>query len=157
MSRLLAAIAAVIVFFSFPAAASAHMIETNYVLDNLLEFQSTFSTGEPVQQATVQIYAPNNPDEPWIELTTDDDGRFAFMPDPTLPGEWDVHIRQGFHEDIWTVPVVETGEVDFNNISDAADSHPLIAHWPGSHGAGVAVALGAIGVVFTTRLGRRLR
>ncbi|PSN18807.1 hypothetical protein C7271_10565 [filamentous cyanobacterium CCP5] len=153
----IAAIAALIVLLGFPASASAHMVETNYVMNDLLEFQSAFSTGEPLQQATVTIYAPNDSEEPWMELTTDDEGRFAFLPDPAIPGDWDVYIRLGTHEDIWTIPVNPGTGVDFDHIVDGSQGHPTIAHWPSPHGAGMIVALGVAGVVLTTRLSDRLR
>lgn len=157
MRVFVAAIAALIVLLGFPTSASAHMVETNYVLNDLLEFQSTFSTGEPLQQASVTIYAPNQPDQPWMELTTDDEGRFAFMPDPNIPGNWDIYIRQGTHEDLWTVPVNPGTGIDFNNIVDGTQAHPVLAHWPSPHASGLAVAFGAAGVVLTTRLSRRLQ
>jgi nickel transport protein len=156
MKFLIGAIAALIVLLGFPTTASAHMVETNYVLGDLLEFQSIYSNGEPLQQATVTIYAPNNPDQPWMELTTDDEGRFAFLPDTNIPGDWDIYIRQGTHEDIWTVPVNPGTGIDFNNIVDNYQDHPAVAHWPSPHSAGLVVALGSVGIVLSTRLRRYL-
>ncbi len=108
--------------------ALAHMIETDFSLfDQELEFTSTFSTGEPVQDAQVIIYAPNNPDEPWGELTTDENGRFSFVPDASIPGDWEVRIEKDLgHEDIWTVPVNEIG-IDYNSISNAEQDEAFFA------------------------------
>ena len=137
--------------FGLPSVAMAHAVETNYVWGDLLEFQSTFSTGEPLQAAVVQIYAPNDLETPWQELTTDDQGRFAFMPDLTIPGDWNVYIEQDSHKDIWTVPVGANG-LEFDNISDrpqATDLWAKVPHLP--HGSGLLAAAGAIGMVITVR------
>jgi len=102
-----------------PKLAMAHAVETNYAMDLLtteLEFTSTFSTGEPMQNAEVLVYAPGNPTEPWITGKTDDAGRFAFMPDTKQVGEWTVHIQKEGHADILKVPVTGEG-VRFDQIS----------------------------------------
>ena len=153
MKQLLAVALAFFVCLGFPADAFAHMVETNYLLDNQLEFQSTFSTGEPFKEAEVTIYAPNNPDEPWLVTTTDDEGRFAFMPDLSIPGDWDIYIQKEGHEDIWTVPVHD-GTIEYNNISDAGSQDIHYASTPA-----VAVVFGLLAAVAAwlglTRRGRR--
>ncbi|MEM9808394.1 MAG: carboxypeptidase-like regulatory domain-containing protein, partial [Cyanobacteria bacterium P01_D01_bin.56] len=90
--------------------ASAHMVETNYVLEQfadaesqqVLKMQSTFSNGDPLKGAKVNVYSPNNPVTPWAQGVTDGDGRFSFSPDESLPGDWEVTIRQQGHGDILT-------------------------------------------------------
>jgi nickel transport protein len=103
--------------------ALAHMIETDFSLfGEELEFTSTFSTGEPVQEAKVTIYSPENPDEPWAELTTDEAGRFSFDPDESIAGNWEIRIEQGIgHADLWTVPVSDEIGVDFDNITQSIE------------------------------------
>lgn len=111
MKRFILALVVCLVLFGFPSQALAHQVETFYFMRDQLEFQSTFSTGDPFVGATVEIYAPNNPDEPWMTMTTDEEGRFAFMPDEAIPGEWEISIEdqdQG-HADYWTVPVGDQG------------------------------------------------
>ena len=99
-------------------------MQTNFNFIDELEFQSVYSSGEPAKKAKVIIYAPNNPDEPWMVGETDEEGRFSFLPDNSIPGEWEVEFEQEGHGDILTVPVNEKG-VDFNNISqeDNTDIH----------------------------------
>jgi nickel transport protein len=109
MKRFIVALVACLALFGFPAQALAHQVETFYFMRDQLEFQSTFSTGEPFAGATVEIYAPNNLDEPWMTLTTDEEGRFAFLPDETIPGDWEISIEQEGHADYWTVPVGNQG------------------------------------------------
>lgn len=144
MNRNLFALLALIATVGLPTQALAHAVETNYILNGPgLEFQSAFSTGEPLEAATVEIYAPNNPNEPWAELTTNDQGRFAFTPDATIPGDWEVVIQKEGHGDIWTVPVDETG-IEADKISDGSrsDVHyatsPLLAA-----GSGVLAVISA--------------
>ncbi|MBU6229539.1 MAG: carboxypeptidase regulatory-like domain-containing protein [Cyanobacteria bacterium REEB459] len=113
MKSLLVMLAICLTLVGFPAQAWAHQVETNYTLANQLEFQSTFSTGEPFAGATVRIYAPNHPDQPWKTLTTDSQGRFAFLPDVSIPGNWQVKIEDAAksHGDYWTVPVDSRGTI----------------------------------------------
>ncbi|XLQ11704.1 MAG: DUF4198 domain-containing protein [cyanobacterium endosymbiont of Epithemia adnata isolate EadnSB Bon19] len=96
----------------------AHAMQTNYVFLEELEFQSFYSDGEPAKNAKVLVYAPNNPDQPWIVGKTDKQGRFSFLPDNSIPGKWEVEFEQEGHGDILTVPVSEKG-VDLDKISQS--------------------------------------
>ena len=108
---------AFLTFFAIPTKVLAHAIETNYLLLlSKLEFQSTYSTGEPVQGAEVKVFAPNDLSQPWKTIMTDEEGRFAFAPDPSISGNWEVEIKQEGHEDYWTVPVGING-IEEDNIS----------------------------------------
>lgn len=147
---------AMLAIAGFAPKALAHMIETDFsLLGQELEFTSTFSTGEPVQEAQVTIYSPENPDEPWIELTTDETGSFSFAPDESIPGDWEIRIEQGIgHGDLWTVPVTQTG-VDYNSISNGtleqptyvAFNHPLALAGMGVLGFGTFLG----GLAYATR------
>ncbi|MEL6222949.1 MAG: carboxypeptidase regulatory-like domain-containing protein [Cyanobacteria bacterium J06627_8] len=136
--------------------AFAHMIETDFSLfGEELEFTSTFSSGEPVEEAQVTIYSPENPDEPWAELTTDEDGRFSFVPDEAVAGDWEIRIEQGIgHTDLWTVPVNEIG-VDYDNISSGIQDEPtyIASLDPYALAAAGVLGLGAFlgGLLYTTR------
>lgn len=94
----------------------AHTMFTNYLLNDELEFQSTYSTDEVAANAEVYVYAPNNFDEPWLEARTDEEGRFSFLPDTSIPGDWEVQIIDEGHGEVLIVPVTEDG-VDYENIS----------------------------------------
>ena len=103
-----------------PTRAFGHAMETNYVLEeaNKIQFTAVFSTGEPLKNAKVKIYAPNNPSEPLMETKTDEKGQFTFESDQKIPGEWEVSIGEAGHQDILTVPVTPKG-VNLNDISEA--------------------------------------
>ncbi len=152
MKRLLALPMAIAALVGMAPQAMAHMVETFFDFNpEGLEFQSKFSSGEPVENADVLIYAPNNPDEPWARMTTDEEGRFSFAPDASIPGEWEVKIEQGIgHEDLWMVPVSEQGLIEYENISQADDvpviqiadsGNPLIV--AGAIGLGTCMAIAA--------------
>lgn len=130
MKRLLVALIMGLVLVGLPTPAWAHQVETFYTLGNQLEFQSTFSGGDPFAGATVTIYAPNNADQPWQTLTTDRDGRFAFVPDESIPGDWEIAIEgeDASHADYWTVPVGDKGIIyDGISLEDTLDRHYLVA------------------------------
>ncbi|XTZ20099.1 MAG: carboxypeptidase regulatory-like domain-containing protein [cyanobacterium endosymbiont of Rhopalodia fuxianensis] len=107
-----------------PTKILAHAMQTNYVFLEELEFQSFYSDGEPAKNANVLVYAPNNPNKPWIVGKTDEQGRFSFLPDNSIPGNWEVEFEQEGHGDILTVPVSEKG-VDPDKISQSKkkDTH----------------------------------
>jgi nickel transport protein len=65
-----------------------------------VEIQATYDTGEPMASGQVTVYAPDSPATPWLTGVCDDEGRFAFTPDPDKPGTWDVQVRQAGHGDI---------------------------------------------------------
>ncbi len=99
-------------------SAFAHSVQTDYLLspDSSLSLDVTYSTGDPVPSTPVKIYAPNNPNEPWKESTTDENGKFNFLPDSAIEGEWTVKIGEYDHGDILSVPVNKNG-IDVNSIS----------------------------------------
>lgn len=130
MKSLLVALVTCLALMGLPAAAWAHQVETFYTLDSQLEFQSVLGEGEPFVGATVTIYAPNQPDRPWRTLTTDAEGRFAFLPDESIPGDWEIAIESEdvSHADYWTVPVGEKGIIyDGISLDDSLDRHYIIA------------------------------
>ncbi len=129
MKRLLVALVLCLALVGFPAQAWAHQVETFYTLGDQLEFQSTFSSGEPFVGATVSIYAPNNLEEPWQTLTTDSEGRFAFVPDESIPGDWEIAIEADdlSHADYWTVPVGDKGVIYDGIVLDSTHDRHYVA------------------------------
>lgn len=89
-------------------AAIAHGVSMDYQYTTAVEIAVAFDTGEPMTQAQILVYAPDNPSEPWLKGETDDQGRFTFTPDTSQPGEWEVVFRQAGHGDIVRIPVSAT-------------------------------------------------
>ncbi len=137
---------------STASVAWGHASQTDYFVDLFsrdLVLTASYSTGEPMVEAEVLVYAPNDAETPWAETVTDDGGQFVFVPDEALQGEWRVEITEAGHQDILIIPVTDTG-IDYINISQGpqqdlhyAEMNPV--------GLGVMAALGLGGLVITLR------
>jgi nickel transport protein len=87
------------------ATAVAHGARVTYILETVVQIQAAYDSGDPMAEAQVVVYAPNDPATPWLTGVADENGRFTFTPDPNLPGIWDVQVRQAGHGDIIHIPV----------------------------------------------------
>jgi len=130
----------------FPGAALAHSVMTDYQLTSgSLQIQSSFSTGEAFQGATVVVYSPQDPTKPWFKGKTDQTGKFVFHPDPSISGNWSVEIGEGGHRDQLIVPVSDRG-IDLEKISYLDRNTPHRHRYLGSQLVVVAIAIvGGIG------------
>jgi nickel transport protein len=122
----------VCLLFGGTAPAWAHAVQTDYFVDLFaselqLEFAATFSTGEPMAEANVTVYAPEDRETPWEESLTDEAGHYTFKPDETLVGDWRIEFKQEGHEDIRIVPVDDLG-IDYQNISHGGSRDFHLAH-----------------------------
>lgn len=89
-------------------SASAHGAHIDYQAVQAVNINAVYEGGQPMANAQVTVYAPNDPSTPWSTGTTDEQGRFTFTPDADQPGNWEVKVRQAGHGDIVSVPVGET-------------------------------------------------
>jgi len=87
--------------------AFAHGAKIEYRINMSIEITASYDSGEPMAEAQVIIYAPNDLSNPWKTGTTDSEGRYSFIPDPLIPGTWDIQVRQAGHGDIIHIPVGE--------------------------------------------------
>lgn len=87
-----------------PGGAIAHGANIQYKSTNALQINATYDSGQPMSNAQVTIYAPDDPATPWLTGTTDEKGGFIFVPDPTKIGNWEVKVRQAGHGDIISIP-----------------------------------------------------
>jgi nickel transport protein len=137
------------------SAAWGHAVQTDYFVDLFsaeLEFTATYSTGEPMDTATVTIYAPGDDETPWKEAETDAEGNFAFLPDESIEGDWRIEFEQNGHQDILIVPVDESG-IDYDNISQGPNTDFHYATVPPELlGIGAAVSVGLLVVATRRRL-----
>lgn len=92
---------------SWSAKASAHGTEIQYQKVQAIQIDAVYAGGQPMGNAQVTVYAPNDPSTPWKTGTTDKQGQFTFVPDASQPGNWEVKVRQAGHGNIITVPVGE--------------------------------------------------
>ncbi len=100
-----------------PMAALAHGAHIQARTATAMEIQASYDTGEPMAEATVQVYAPDDPQTPVYTGLTDADGKFVFV--PTAPGNWEVSVRQAGHGDIAVVPVESEGAIASTFTNDA--------------------------------------
>lgn len=100
-----------------PVAAIAHGAHIQSRTTNAVEIQATYDTGEPMADAAVQVFAPDDPQTPVFTGVTNEAGQFVFA--PTQPGDWEVSVRQAGHGDITVIPVQEDNVIASSFTNDA--------------------------------------
>lgn len=85
--------------------ATAHGVAIEYQPTQAYEINAAYDTGEPMVDAQVVVFAPDDPATPWLTGTTDATGQFLFS--PSTPGNWEVQVRQAGHGDVLVIPVAE--------------------------------------------------
>ncbi|MGB3294982.1 MAG: hypothetical protein WBB01_18520 [Phormidesmis sp.] len=151
---------------AIPVEAFAHQVQTDYILNGQasspvdsetgsrvggsLSLRTTFSNGQPLKGATVIVYSPDQPDRVWTKGVTDSQGRYTFVPDRSISGEWKVDIQREGHADILKVPVTGEGiEIDLMAQVDNQDVH--FAGSPLAAVGSIAIAAACIGFGRFTR------
>ncbi len=91
-------IVTVLIFLiSFPDAAFGHGVDIEYQASKVYKITASYDSGEPMSEAQVIIYAPDNPSEPWSIGKCDKNGNYFFTPDPSQQGTWDIQVRKAGH------------------------------------------------------------
>lgn len=93
------------IFYDQPNSATAHGTAIGYTIQSTVLIEANFDTGEPMADAQITVFAPNDPETAWLQGVADADGKFTFVPDPELSGTYDVRIRSAGHGEILPVPV----------------------------------------------------
>ncbi len=94
--------------FGSAAPVLAHGVAIEHRQARAIEIRATYDSGEPISEGQVTVYSPENPSEPWLKGTTDEDGTFAFVPNPEFNGEWQVKVRKSGHGDMANISVSES-------------------------------------------------
>lgn len=134
----------------------AHGVHLDFTPMDVMEVQARYDTGEPMAGAQVTVFAPGDPQTPWLTGQTDPQGRFWFRPDGE--GSWQVRIRQAGHGGIVTIPVdSSSGDPSQAQVPEASHSSA-----PGIPGGGMRWLMAATWVwglvgtaLFFSRFGRR--
>lgn len=107
----------------------AHGANINYQVRSAIAVTATYDSGEPMAEAQVTVYAPEDPSEPWKTGVTDDQGRYVFVPDAEQSGEWSVSVRQAGHGDIVTLDLGESATPNAGDTAttDASPPSSLVA------------------------------
>ncbi|MGP1387179.1 MAG: carboxypeptidase regulatory-like domain-containing protein [Thainema sp.] len=96
---------ALLLTFGWQAASQAHGVVIDYTPVSAVQLTATYDNGDPMAEAQVNVYAPENPAEAWLTGQTDERGQFIFTPDAAQAGNWEVQVRQAGHGDIVNIPV----------------------------------------------------
>lgn len=106
---------------SWSAIATAHGVKINYETTQAIKIDAAFDNDEPMSNAQVTVYSPQDPSTPWRQGTTDENGSFVFVPERSQPGEWAVQVRQAGHGDLITISMGE----DQSATKNTADSQVM--------------------------------
>ncbi|MEB3339127.1 MAG: carboxypeptidase-like regulatory domain-containing protein [Leptolyngbyaceae bacterium] len=112
---------------------NAHGVAIEYQATQAYEVKAAYDTGEPMANAQVAVFSPNDPAKPWLTGTTDAEGRFVFS--PSASGNWEVQVRQAGHGDVLVIPV-EDGA--------ASTTRAPATHHPKNNAENTSVATGVI-------------
>jgi nickel transport protein len=102
---LAAVIGGLVLGLLLPVPALAHGVNIQYSSDTEITILARYDSGEPMAGAQVTVYAPDDPTTPWLTGVCDDEGRFSFTPDASIPGTWDVQVRLAGHGGMVHIPV----------------------------------------------------
>lgn len=108
---------AIALLAGLPAGAGAHGVSVQSRTTNAVEIHAVYDSGEPMKNAQVQVYAPDDPSTPYFVGQTDNRGRFAFAPDQA--GDWEIAVRQAGHGEIVVIPVESGGAIAATFTNDA--------------------------------------
>ncbi|MEO0407945.1 MAG: carboxypeptidase regulatory-like domain-containing protein [Cyanobacteria bacterium P01_A01_bin.135] len=120
MRRLAILLLGAIAAASSPTAAIAHGVDLTVEPTQALRVQARYDSGQPMEDAAVAVYSPDNPAEPWLTGTTDDNGYFTFTPGDAA-GDWAVQVRQAGHGEMVTVPVTASGRTETQLLTQSAN------------------------------------
>ena len=88
-----------------PLPTLAHSTVIEYQATEAIAIDAKFDNGQPMANAQVVIYAPDNPTVAWSKGMTDETGQFSFIPDYQQTGNWTVKIRLAGHGSVINIPI----------------------------------------------------
>lgn len=106
--------------------ASAHNVDIQYQSLSSYRITATYDGGQPLVQAQVSIFAPNQPARPWLQGKTDAQGQFTFT--PSQGGDWEVRVRQAGHGQFLLIPVTREQPAPLNP-KPSRQLGPPSLHW----------------------------
>ncbi len=107
----------------------AHGAKIDYQQTSAIVVRATFDDGTPMANAQAIVYSPNDLDTPWTKGVTDESGKFTFVPESGLSGNWDVKIRKSGHGKIISIPFeIQKQVVEVNSpIANKDQSLPVVS------------------------------
>lgn len=105
-------IVAIGLFWLLPASALAHGTDIRYTVEgNQIVVEAIFDDGTPMPEAQIVVYAPNDPQQPYMRGIADENGFYRFTIDNQISGSWDVSVRTAGHGEIINIPVAGDGSI----------------------------------------------
>jgi nickel transport protein len=103
-------LAAGLILLLLPFKAAAHGVQISSAMVNGIEITALYDSGQPMAGGQVNVYAPDDPLEPWLTGVCDDQGKFFFIPDYSKPGLWEVQVRLAGHGDLVRIEITGSEE-----------------------------------------------
>lgn len=146
---------AALLLLGWPSPALAHGVVVDHEQVDAVRIEARYDNGEPMAEAQVSVYSPEDASDPWLNGSVDDDGVFLFEPDEA--GTWQVEVRQAGHGETVRVEVEgpsEEGSPDEVELTEAdeqrapAPQERSDASGGDASGAGIlqTVVIGALAV-----------
>lgn len=96
--------------------AFGHGVAIEYQATEAISIQAKYDSGKPMSNAQVVIYSPANPSEAWQKGVTDGEGKFTFVPESNISGNWTVKVRSAGHGNVINIPLQShNGQEDDHN------------------------------------------
>lgn len=103
-------LAAGLTLLLIPLEVTAHGVQISSVMVNGIEITALYDSGQPMAGGQVNVYAPDDPLEPWLTGICDQEGNFFFIPDYSKPGLWEVQVRLAGHGDLIRIEITGSEE-----------------------------------------------
>lgn len=91
--------------FIYQSKAFAHGVVLQYQPTDAIALLAKYDNGQPMSNAQVVIYSPDNPSQPWQTGVADEEGKFVFIPDTNINGNWTVKVRSAGHGSVINIPL----------------------------------------------------
>lgn len=126
----------------------AHGVKIIPEINQAISLKAEYESGLPMQKAQVIVYAPNQPNKPWMQGITNEDGQFIFIPNSKLSGNWQIKVSQAGHGNIINVPYLPDQKIvkekstvinnnsnnnSNNNLSNNQTNNSLITNIPNNN------------------------
>ena len=101
---------AILLLAASPASGHGARISWEIQGDSI-RISASFDDGCPMDQAQVTVFSGAAPSEPYITGITDENGKFAFLPDDEESKLWDVQVRKAGHGDIVHISLADDADI----------------------------------------------
>lgn len=108
---------------------AGHALSHAAVLDvgtvQAIAVDAYYDSGEPMVEAQVSVFSPDNPQQPWLRGRTDERGQFVFVPGES-EGRWTVQTRQAGHGSMAYIDV-SAGYAEASSLAVSGGAQPGVS------------------------------